>query len=261
MTITDTTRSKWLDVLSLPSDRIPRALILRGTRNLRTTCDEHRPFFYDVLDVGKPGSFFEDFFIGRRSGENIAYASVYGGAMATELVHVLCTLGLELVVHTGSCGACSDELAIGDCIEITTAVPADHASSAYIRHSGPVCSRSSFEDTPSGLRHVKGCSVSAFLAESRADLLRWHSQGIEVIDMETAAIFAVANHFAIDCAAFLYVSDQPISNTNVHFLDAGFSQVLSTANRKVREVSFGVIDRYLKLEKPGGQSIQNRQIT
>lgn len=39
------TKTDWLSLLSLPQDRIPDVLVLRGTRNLTTHYDRHRALF------------------------------------------------------------------------------------------------------------------------------------------------------------------------------------------------------------------------
>lgn len=41
------TRDDWLRILDLPLERVPRALILRGTRNLRHQYERHARLFYD----------------------------------------------------------------------------------------------------------------------------------------------------------------------------------------------------------------------
>jgi hypothetical protein len=64
----DLTRADWLAFLDLDPERIPRVLILRGTRNLRTRFEQHRTLFDDVIDVGSPNGLFEDVFVGRHDG-------------------------------------------------------------------------------------------------------------------------------------------------------------------------------------------------
>ena len=48
----DLTRSEWQELLNIPDDRIPMALILRGTRDLKGYYNQMRGLFSDVLAVG-----------------------------------------------------------------------------------------------------------------------------------------------------------------------------------------------------------------
>jgi hypothetical protein len=108
------TRADWLSILGIPEGRIPRALLLRGTRNLKAQYERHRQFFSDVLTPDCPNGIVEDVFIGDHAGQPVAYASVYGAAMASEVVHIFGVLGTPLVVQTGCCGALADEIEAGD---------------------------------------------------------------------------------------------------------------------------------------------------
>src|SRR5215203_6097964 len=101
----DLTKADWLAILGIPAERVPHTLILRGTRNFKIYYDLYRVHFTDVLDIGSPNGVLEDFFIGDLGGRPVAYASVYGAPMASEIVHVCGVLGARLVVQTGNCGA------------------------------------------------------------------------------------------------------------------------------------------------------------
>jgi hypothetical protein len=90
------TKTDWLTVLGIPEGRIPRALLLRGTRNLKTQYSHYRQFFSNVVEVGCPNGIIEDVFIGDHAGQPVAYASVYGAAMASEVVHIFGVLGTPL---------------------------------------------------------------------------------------------------------------------------------------------------------------------
>ena len=84
----DLTRDDWIKYLEIPDDRIPPALIIRGTRNLKSQAADYRRMFTNVIDVGSPNGIVEDIFIGTHDDIQIAYASVYGGPMASEVVLV-----------------------------------------------------------------------------------------------------------------------------------------------------------------------------
>ncbi len=108
------TRSDWLSILNIPERRIPGALILRGTRNLRSQYQAMLPAFNNVLEVGSPNGIFEDVLIGEVRGQSVAFACVYGANMASEITHVFGVLGARAVIQTGNCGALADDFNAGD---------------------------------------------------------------------------------------------------------------------------------------------------
>jgi purine-nucleoside phosphorylase len=55
-------------------------------------------------------------------------------------------------------------------------------------------------------------TVQAMLAETKEDVDTWNSQGYVGVDMESATMFAVSNHFNVSSAALLYVADNLIKN-------------------------------------------------
>src|SRR5262249_44897007 len=108
------TRSDWLQILAIPEERVPAALILRGTRNLHARHQQALPYFTNVLEVGSPNGIFEDVFIGDLHGRPVGFACVYGDCMASEIVHVFGVLGTRAVIQTGNCGALADGFVAGD---------------------------------------------------------------------------------------------------------------------------------------------------
>ena len=50
----DLKRDDWLSILNIPEDRIPLALVLRGTRNLKTHYQEYLQYFTNILEIGHP---------------------------------------------------------------------------------------------------------------------------------------------------------------------------------------------------------------
>lgn len=69
-------KSDWLSMLGISENHIPKVLILRGTRNLKTKYTEYKKFFQNILEVGSPNGVLEDIFIGEIEGTPIGYASV-----------------------------------------------------------------------------------------------------------------------------------------------------------------------------------------
>ena len=212
----DLTRNDWLSFLNLDPARIPPVLILRGTRNLRTRYEQHRPLFTDVVDVGSPNGLFEDVFIGRHDGGDVGYASVYGGPMASEITHVFGVLGTRLVVQTGVCGALGDGIVAGDLVVATEAGCGEGAAACYIPGSERVAASPGLVEW---VRSIDGLAVprhtgpiwttAALLAEGDAEVTAWHRAGYIAVDLETASTFAVADHFGMRRLSLLVAFDNP----------------------------------------------------
>ena len=50
----DLTKTDWLAILDIPPAMLPHALLLRGTRNLKTQYAHYRQFFSGIQEIGTP---------------------------------------------------------------------------------------------------------------------------------------------------------------------------------------------------------------
>lgn len=212
----DLTRTDWLSILELQESDVPQSLILRGTRNLKTKYEIYRSLFTDVREIGSPNGLFEDILIGSLSGRRVGYASVYGPAMASEIVHVFGVLGTELVVQTGVCGGLADGVEAGHMIVATEAGCGDGASQCYAPNRNSVRATDDlvervvgFEREGMPLHTGPIWTTSALLAEGDAEITAWHAAGYVAVDMETATTFAVAEYFGMRRISILSVYDNP----------------------------------------------------
>ncbi len=209
-------KKDWLSILSVPESRIPNVLILRGTRNLKSQYEQHRKYFTNILDIGSPNGILEDVLIGDLDGFPVAYASVYGAPMASEIVHVFGVLGTSLVIQTGCCGALSEAIEVGD-IFIAREAYCGEGASQYYKPKGKVMKASAklLEMSLIGSPHDipvhfgKIYTTSALFAEGEREIDEWYGRGFSAVDMETAATFAVAEHFGMKRISVLFVFDNP----------------------------------------------------
>lgn len=243
----DMTRDDWLGWLKLEPERIPHALVLRGTRNLKRHYSEYQSRFHDVVEVGSPNGLFEDVFIGRLDDVGVAYASVYGAAMASEIAHVFGVLGTRLVIQTGCCGGLADELETGDLFLAQEAHCGEGAAQYY---RGDAAVRSSIDpehwrSLPAAeaatLRSGRIYTTAALLAEGDRELAAWHADGFAAVDMETASTFAVAEHFGMDRASILFVFDNPRRKDHILLLDGEKDRRRAESNRKMIDLALELI--------------------
>jgi len=133
-------------------------------------------------------------------------ASGMGGPSAAIVVAELADLGVRAVVRVGTCGALAPELELGELLVVREALAADGASRAL----------------GCAARVVPDAALTARLAGEHAGLVvtsdlfydpdlgrqqGWAAEGALAVEMETAAVFAVAHVRGIAAASLLLVSD------------------------------------------------------
>jgi purine-nucleoside phosphorylase len=245
-------KADWQSILNLPDERIPRALLLRGTRNLRQQYDSHRARFDDVIPVGLPNGIVEDVFIGQLSAQPVGYASVYGAPMVSEIVHLFGVLGTRLVVLTGCCGALADEIEPGDLV-VTSEAFCGEGAAAYYRQKATVV-RPTIEPTvlqsraaSKGIRtHVaRMYTTAALFAEGRPEIDQWYSLGFGAVDMETATTLAVAEHFGMESLALHFAFDNPRRGEHILLDEPEKEERRRRGNESMTEIALGFIRDYL----------------
>ena len=247
----DLKRDDWLSILNIPEARIPIALVLRGTRNLKLHYRSYQQHFTTILEVGTPNSVLEDVFIGDLGGYPVAYASVYGAPMASEVVHVFGVLGTPLVIQTGCCGALADGIAAGDLFVATEAFCGEGASQYYEPGGETVAASLVLQDWVTversdaiKLHTGRIYTTSALFAEGMEDVEAWFQAGHSAVDMETAATFAVAKYFNMDRVSILFAFDNPRQKEHILLNDTQKDQRRAVGNRRMIELALEVVKRY-----------------
>ncbi len=247
----DLTKSDWQDLLNIPDGRIPSALVIRGTRALRHHCAEMRRHFSNILDIRDPNVVIDDVFIGDLDGTCVAFASVYGAPMASEIAHVFGVLGTPLVIQIGCCGALADELLPGDLLAVSSAYCGDGASQYYKQDGKEVSATLRIEETPgpagpepTTIHCGRVYTTSALFAESGETIEKWAAQGFWGVDMETAATFAVAEYFGMQRGALLYVFDCPRRGEHILTSDQEQERRRRLGNQRMIEVVLETIRNY-----------------
>ena len=78
-------------------------------------------------------------------------------------------------------------------------------------------------------------TTAALFAESTADVERWFREGFAAVDLETAATYAVAEHFGMDRVAILYGFDNPRRREHLLLSDAEKDIRRDEANRRMMQ--------------------------
>lgn len=239
------TRRDWLSMLDIPEARIPEVLLLRGTRDLKGRCRQMQGLFSNVRSIGAPNGIIDDVFLGELDGVRIAYASVYGAPMASEIVHIFGVLGTRLVLQTGCCGGLADRIGSGDLFVATEAFCGEGASQYYRDGGGTVNATHTFEQETrsagTAVHRGRLYTTSALLAEGDRETQAWHKQGYDAVDMETSATFAVAEHFGMERGALLFVFDNPRRKEHILTTDAEKARKREAGDRRMTEFALATI--------------------
>lgn len=245
------TKQDWLLMLNLPKKRIPKVLILRGTRSLKREYEHHLQYFDNTLEIGSPNNVLQDVFIGDLDGFPVAYASVYGAPMASGVVHVFGVLGTSLVIQSGCCGALSEAIGVGD-IFIAKEAYCGEGASQYYKPEGKMVKASAelLRVPPVKCRHDipvhfgKIYTTSALFAEGEREIEEWHEKGFSAIDMETAATFAVAEYFGMKRISVFFVFDNPRRKESILMKDAKKDTCRALGKRYMIDLTLRVARQY-----------------
>jgi purine-nucleoside phosphorylase len=251
------TKGDWLNILGLPESRIPAALIVRGTRNFGSKYRAMLPHFDNVLEVGTPNGIIEDVLIGDVAGRPVGFACVYGASMASEVVHIFGALGTRAVIQIGNCGALADGFGAGDLFVADRAYCGEGAARYYksdgewvVASANLLRSRTLRGLRPGECRTGAIYTTAALFAEGEADVERWFRDGFAAVDLETAATYAVAEHFGMDRVSILYGFDNPRRREHLLLSDAekdvrraaGNDRMIRLALALAAEIGAGGID-------------------
>ncbi|MCC6704877.1 MAG: hypothetical protein IT334_08350 [Thermomicrobiales bacterium] len=235
-------RTDWMQALGIAEEEIPEVLLLRGTRNLRRHFTGYRELFTDVREIGSPNGLFEDVLIGRLGERRIAYASVYGPAMASEITHVFGRLGTRFAVQTGVCGALAPELMAGDLVIATSAGCGDGATICYSPECQSVAASTRLVDLArAATTGGQAClapiwTTAALLAEGVDDIDRWAEAGFAAVDMETATTFGVAAWAGMEPISVLSVYDNPRQGAHLGIEESDKDHLRTEGERRALEL-------------------------
>jgi uridine phosphorylase len=145
----------------------------------------------------------------------VLYGCVGASLAVMGLEHLIAS-GTEEIIILGFCGSLSPDLSCLDVVSISKAHSEEGTSNHYIKRkkifssSGPL--RQKIEDNlvERNLPFMKGITVStdAPYRETVDWVLDKQKKGIDVVDMEASAVFALGEHHNIPAAALMIVSDE-----------------------------------------------------
>jgi len=179
--------------------------------NIQFTTQTYEGFLMHVLEI-------------KIDNKNYWFATMYGGALISEYVHLACSFGSKKNIHIGSCGGLHPELNSLDLIIPTWSYGDESSTRSYKRDSNDSkhlsnekLSQELEENGANKYTLHKGplMTCQAMMGETFEDIETWSKEGYYGVEMETSTVFAVSNNFNVPCAALVYVSDNLIKGQTV----------------------------------------------
>ncbi len=246
----EVTKEEWMKMLGIPANRTPQALLMWGTRNLKTRYAAMHRHFSHVLEIRSPNGLVEDVLIGMLGEICVGYASVYGAPMASEIAHLFGVLGARLVIQIGACGGFAEGLRAGDLFVVEEAYCGEGASQYYKPNGKIVDATVSFSNIGDSrnipIKRGRIYTTSALFAEGKDDIENWARQGFSAVDMETAATFAVAEHFGMQRGSLLTVFDNPLGKDHILTTDSEKKERRGTAQEAMVNMALAAIKAQVK---------------
>ena len=163
-----------------------------------------------------PG-FFGDTHLLDSTGGTVALVAEFGigSPVAAVMLEDLVALGCRRIISIGTCGGMSQDLAVGELVVPDRAVRDEGTSHHYLPSGEPavahgeLTSRLAAQLDRRGIDHRRSATwTTDAIYRETADEVRAHvAAGVDVVEMEAAALFAVGQVRGAEVASLLVVSD------------------------------------------------------
>ncbi len=138
-----------------------------------------------------------------------------GAPVAAIALEELVAWGVTRFVSVGTAGSLQPHIEIGDVVVCERAIRDEGTSHHYLppgydAHPSPALTDAlAAALDEGGLPYTRGAAwtTDAPYRETRAEVRRYQAEGVACVEMEAAALFAVAAHRGVDVAALFTISD------------------------------------------------------
>ena len=166
--------------------------------------------------------------------------------MASDCTYYLRFTPCRNIVYTGLIGALQPDIRIGDLIVPTAALRGEGSTKYFIEESYPAVADFGllraisttldevYVDCDIDIHYGPIYTTDSFAAETKEFLDLWQSRNLLGIEMETSAIYTIANLYGMKSASIHVVSDNPV-------VKKSFFDPIPDADRKRREESTNLL--------------------
>lgn len=156
---------------------------------------------------------FSNLYVSQKSNVGILGGWGIGAPALAIQVELLAAVGVKRFIGVGTAGALLNKFEIGDFVIATKALGEDGVAHLYL--DGPNFAEGNLElnaqwrDYASDLNFYEATawSFSAFFRERYSDVIRVVEKGCDVVEMETATLFAIVQERGLEAMALYVVSD------------------------------------------------------
>lgn len=199
---------------TVPRGRPPEGLIIAYHRTLmRYVLEHHR--------TRTVKGFFGEMFLLTETGNRVALIGNFGIGAPAAVIHLeeFIEWGVPRFISVGTAGGLQESLRIGDLVLCERAIRDEGCSHHYLKpskyaYASPQLTERTREALRSrGLKFTSGTSwsIDAPYRETIAEVRRYRRDGVLAVDMEAAALFAVAAFRRVQVASLFSISDSLVS--------------------------------------------------
>lgn len=236
----DFTKEDWLNALGVDEDKIPSSFIIHGEWDHDYNLKMWKETLKNEVLIPKWNTV-----IGKYDGKNVGFSNVFGGSMASIIVHQFGSAGTDLFIQTGYFGGLSPEVKYGDIFIVAEAGMQDGVSQFYLPNQEVVKANEELVNEAREYCEMKGysysigsvISTSAMLLETYEMVSGWANKGYIGVDMETATTLAIANKFNKKAIGLLNLSDHIIKGDTLYSYTEEREALEIETDEKIRNVA------------------------
>lgn len=236
----DFTQEDWLNSLGINIENIPSSFIIHGEWEHKDNINFWKEVLKNDILIPKWNAV-----IGTLSNTAIGFANVYGGPMASNIVHQFGMAGTDRFIQTGYFGGLSSKINYGDILIVTEAEMQDGVSQWYLPNQTIVKSDSSLVKEAINFCELKGysysvgsvLSTSAMLLENEEIIAGWAEDGHLGVDMETATTLGISSKFNKKSIGLLNLSDHLFKGETLYNYTEDREVLEEKTDEKIRELA------------------------
>jgi len=161
--------------------------------------------------------YLKDLLIPEEAGGRVGFFGGFGVGAPIAVIRLeeLIAFGVRRVVSVGTAGSLQPDLGVGDLVVCERAIRDEGTSHHYVPTAAHAHASESLTRHLCATLDAAGCAyrvgttwtIDAPYRETVAEVRRYQAEGVATVEMEAAALFAVAAYRGIELAAMFSISD------------------------------------------------------
>ena len=160
-----------------------------------------------------------------------------GAPAATAVIEELVAFGAKTLLIVGAAGSLQPDLPVGSVVLPMTTIREDGTSHHYLPHDVPATAstapaealRNACEQAGVAPRAGLHWTTDAPYREHKEKILAFREAGVLSVDMEVSALYALAQHRGVDCAAILAISDEVRESWHIAYSGSAYQKSMAKA--------------------------------